>query len=92
MGQTSSLGVKRFSDSQEFPLTLWNPKVHYRIPKTSPRVCILGQINPVYASQSVQLCNFYLLSFFFLIQTTMKIQSHTNMRYVEVSNKTFGKF
>jgi len=37
-----------FSDGQEIPYTLRNPKVHYRIHKRQPPVPILRQIHPVH--------------------------------------------
>jgi hypothetical protein len=39
-----------FSASEEIPLILCNPKVHYCTHKPQPTVPILSQINPLHAS------------------------------------------
>jgi hypothetical protein len=47
MEQSPFWEAHRFAASQEIPLTLWNPKVHYYIHRCPPPVSILSQPNPV---------------------------------------------
>jgi hypothetical protein len=52
MEQSPSLEANRFLASQEFPHSLWNPKVLYRCLESPSTVSILNQIDPVYAPSS----------------------------------------
>ena len=52
MQQSPSWEANHFSDSQEIPRILWNPKVHYHIHKCTSPVPILNQLDPAHTPTS----------------------------------------
>jgi hypothetical protein len=63
----------RFSASQEIPLILWNPKVHYRNHNIPPSGSIMSQINSVHASP------FYFLKIHFNIFFPFTLRSSSGL-------------
>ena len=57
--QSHSWRANRFSDSQEIPCILWNPKFQYRIHTCAPPVHIMSKLDPMHAPTSLFL-NIYL--------------------------------
>jgi len=49
MEQSPSSEANSALDSQEIPWILWNPKVRYRIRKSSSLAFALSHINPIHA-------------------------------------------
>ena len=55
MEQSPSWEANRVSTSQESPIILWNPKVHYRIYKSPPPVPIQSQIQSMLPSHFLEI-------------------------------------
>ena len=61
MEQSPSWESNGFSASQEIPRILWNPKVQYRIYKSTPPVPILSQVSPVRALSRFLMIHFNII-------------------------------
>jgi hypothetical protein len=60
MEQSASWEANRFVPSQEIPPILWNPKVHCRIYKRPPPVCIPSKLNSVHTPTSTLILSSHL--------------------------------
>jgi len=63
MEQSPSWEANKFWTSQEFSHILWSPNVHCRIHNSSPRVTVLSQIHPLYASHPPSWRSIFVLYF-----------------------------
>jgi hypothetical protein len=63
MQQSPSWEANRLSASKEIPRIVWNLKVHYLIPKSSPPVPILSHIGPIYAPRPNSWTSILVLSY-----------------------------
>jgi hypothetical protein len=63
MKQSTSSEATSYAAIQEFPIILWNPKVHYSIHKSTPLVPVLIHTNSVHPIPSLQHPSTYVLVF-----------------------------
>jgi len=68
MQHSPSWEASWFSASQEIPLILWNPEVHYRIHKSPPLLSILSQIDELNVKLSLCLIKHQVMKMYGLLE------------------------